>query len=136
MEQTMKKLSYYFITLIFLSSLTACFSPNWNAVTASMKSWEGAMENELYTSYGPPQGTQTLSNGNKLVMYTSECNLTTGGYMAGNVYIPQDNSTLSCKVMFTIDPAGKIINWSYEGNYGAITRIVKPRARVPNSSVW
>ena len=121
------KLSRLIILLIFLTTLSACFSPNWNAIQASLNSWMGVSEDELYVTWGPPQNTQSLSNGNKLVMYTSECNLTTGGYNCGGVWIPQDNSTLSCKIMFTIDTSGKIISWSYDGNYGAITRIVRSR---------
>jgi outer membrane lipoprotein-sorting protein len=122
----LKRTGFICFFLMILLALSSC-TPNWAKIDSDMASWHGAPADELYMSWGPPQGTQTLSNGNTIVSYSISTNLTSGGYYSGNVWIPEDNTTLTCKVLFTIDGNGQIINSSYDGNYGAIQQVVRPR---------
>jgi hypothetical protein len=126
-SQMLKKIGFFSLISFILLAVCSC-TPNWTKIRSDMDSWNGAPADELYMSWGPPQGTQALSNGNTIVSYSTATNLSTGGYYAGNVWVPQDNSTLTCKVLFTIDKEEKIVNWSYSGNYGAIEKVVRPRA--------
>ena len=123
----LKKIVFFSLISFILLAVCSC-TPNWTKIDSDMASWDGAPADELYMSWGPPQGTQVLSNGNTIASYSTSANLTTGGYYAGNVWISENNTTLTCKVLFTIDEGGKIVNWSYDGNYGAIQKVVRPRA--------
>jgi len=113
--------------LLVLLSLASCATTLFAGIDNDLSTWMSAPEDELYLSWGPPQGSQALSNGGKVISYTRSQNLTTGGYYSGNIYTPQQNQTLIGKVLFTIDSKGIIGNWSYDGNYGAIRALVKPR---------
>lgn len=118
-----------FLGLVLVLMLSSCVSMDqkWDRVNSDLDSWMHANEDELYTTWGPPQASSTLSNKNRIVSYGMTKNVTSGGYNAGNIWVPQNNSSVAGKVLFTISPTGEIVNWSFDGSYGPIRDIVRAR---------
>lgn len=115
------------IIAFFIFSLNSCATLMFQPVNNDLGTWMGASEDELYISWGPPNAMQHLNNGNKIVVYTDAYNQSTGGYYLNGTWIAHHDSHLSCKIIFTIDKNNIIISYSYEGNFGPVRRIVKPR---------
>ena len=82
-----------------------------------LNSWMGSDVNDLIGCWGPPSDEYTMPNGNK--MYTW---LWVGGTLVTSNYNKFLNMTITnevtywCKTTFTVNSAGRIVNWMHEGN--------------------
>jgi hypothetical protein len=72
--------------------------------SATMKSWVGATENELVASWGAPDTTTTLPDGNKLDTWVTNSTNKSGVHV--------------CAKTFTIDSQGKVTQWSCSSGCG------------------
>lgn len=99
---------------LIIYSLLCCFLASC-ATTGKfenkLKNWIGKSENDLISVQGIPNGTYSLNDGGKLVMY--HLNGGSAVYPIGNMYFTEN---YWCKVTFTIDGTGTITNWKHEGN--------------------
>jgi len=87
----------FLLILIIASaiSLAACTTPS-----AVMRSWVGNDESELLASWGAPDSMMVLDDGRKIYTW---------------IRIWSDNSGVhQGRQTFTIDPDGKVSNYSYE----------------------
>src|ERR1700756_5617440 len=66
--------------------------------SATMKSWVGAPEDELVASWGAPDTTATLPDGNKLDTWVTKPTNQSGVHV--------------CAKAFTVDSQGKVTQWS------------------------
>jgi hypothetical protein len=104
--------------------------------------WVGSPADDLVSAWGPPQGSYDLSDGGKVIEYVRSRNVQVGGYPNtvpqptyrshrvldyGGMYsgtsttyvqpqAPVRNITKSCRTDFTINRAGIITKWHWEGN--------------------
>lgn len=109
-----------------------------------LNSWVGSHVDTLVMSWGPPQGSHTLSNGYKVIEYddrstvnipgttytTPQTNYHSGSIMGGGGVVGYSGTSTSyvthttpgysiaqrCVTRFTIDDMGIIEKWSFEGN--------------------
>lgn len=106
------------------------------AFTAEMDSYLGQSLDEVIKAKGVPTATADLSNGGKVVEYSSSKMITSGGgsfTTYKSVYLPgpnggtwtqvpvQNNTPIStsearCKLLFTVSKDGLVENWKAEGN--------------------
>lgn len=106
------------------------------AFVAEMDSYVGRSIDEVIKTRGVPTGTAPLSNGGKVVEYSSSKMITSGGgsyttyeslYIPGTnggkwAQVPVQNSTpittseARCKLLFTVSKDGLVENWKAEGN--------------------
>jgi len=109
-----------------------------------LNSWVGSHVDTLVMSWGPPQGSHTLSNGNKVIQYddrrtvhmpgttytTPQTNYHSGSIMGGGGIVDYSGTSTGyvthttpgysiaqrCVTRFTIDSLGIIQKWAFEGN--------------------
>jgi hypothetical protein len=73
--------------------ISGCLSFVFNPYREMMDTWIGSTEDEIYLSWGVPDGTQTLSDGRVLTVYRYL-------YVTGS---DGDTSTYYCDITFIID---------------------------------
>lgn len=109
-----------------------------------LDSWVGSDADQLVMQWGPPQSSYTMSNGTKVLQFSSARQFQTGGvttyqpvttYNNGNVYSPYGMGNYSgtstsyvpttspvqtwnmqCTTRFEVGTDNKIKSYSYEGN--------------------
>ena len=101
---------------------------NYNTVVSS---WQGASATDLYKKWGYPDETQTLDNGNTLVLYSESWEETepttvehtksgdkdSGTHSSKEVISSGGTTSYSCKTWFEIDSKKVIVNTSLRGDY-------------------
>lgn len=104
-----------FLLLAITFFMSACATTE--NYEAKLKTWVGSDINNLITSWGPPSDEYKMPNGN--IMYTW---LRVGNTMVISNYNQYTNTVLTssvrhwCKTTFTVNSAGTIRNWRWEGN--------------------
>lgn len=120
------------LAIIFTLSFTSC------ATTAhyetALSKWKGSHIDNLVIARGVPQSTHLLSDGRKIVQYSSSSTKTTGGgsrqVVAGyrtdaygytetvykNVSTPVRSVTYQCTTRFFVNANGIVESWDYKGN--------------------
>lgn len=106
------------------------------AFTAQMDSYIGQSLDEVIKAKGVPTATADLSNGGKVVEYSSSKMITSGGgsytsyrsvYLPGpnggtwtqvpvQNNMPIDTTEARCKLLFTVSKENKVESWKAEGN--------------------
>ena len=97
---------------------------------ATLNSWVGTSVDNLVGSWGAPNGVYEKDDGGKVLTYfysrqstfegTSSTKTTydSSGYATTTTSTtPGTDITLTCKTTFVVSSAGKITDWSYEGNH-------------------
>lgn len=132
------KVSKLAILLLATMALAGCgvMEKRKAAFTAELDSYVGKSLDEVIKAKGVPTGTADLSNGGKVVEYSSSKMITGGGgsYTSyESVFVPGPNggsltqvpvqksrpittSEARCKLLFTVSKAGIVENWKAEGN--------------------
>ena len=121
----MKKLLTLFAVIILSGCATTA---NYEKI---LNTWVGSPVDNLVMSWGPPQNSYDFSNGGKVIEYTALRSVMMGGYSytspqriyysgTSTRYVrrqtPRYNIALSCQTRFTINSAGIITKWSWQGN--------------------
>jgi hypothetical protein len=93
------------------------------AFTSDMDSWVDHQADELIIARGPPTNSATLSDGGRVLEYSSSAFVTSGYSYSypyywsaypynGFVYVDE----FTCKVLFRVSQANRIQSWSALGN--------------------
>lgn len=112
--------------LILICAISGCATQK--KYQSILNTWLGASENQLISSWGPPDNVYE-SDSSKFLTYTTSRNVVLGqtnasytttvigntAYTAGSGGSPGRNYNMSCRTTFEIR-AGKIFRWSYKGN--------------------
>lgn len=129
-------------TLAMVLALSACTSTA--GYEKILSSWVGSHVDQLVTSWGPPNTSHQLTNGDTLIQYARARNVQIGGYTrtipkttystgtvtgtggiasySGStttyetVRTPVQNIGMQCMTRFLVSSTGTIKSWSYEGN--------------------
>lgn len=128
------------LIVVALSFLTSCATTSKAelarqeaAFGQQMKNWEGRKIDDLIMRLGPPESVLELSDKKKMYTFLIQNGSVGVGRSVNNTtaYIPKTGNTayfpsygttssvsipLYCKMSFTADRSGQIINWQYEGN--------------------
>lgn len=126
--------------LTFAAVLAGCAATNEEATRkfqAEMDGYVGRPVDELILARGVPTASATLSNGGKVLEYSSSRTSVSGGYSyltytpvfvpnstGGGTWIsvpshqtaPIHSMELRCKLTFQVAPDHKVLNWRAEGN--------------------
>jgi hypothetical protein len=131
-------LKYIFFVTLFFFAVSCATTAKYEKL---LDSWMGANVNELIRSWGAPNSSYEMSNGNKILtymrsrsgsipIYNQPQSTTHQGTIYGSggmtnysgtststygttTYIPV---TWSCKTEFTVNAQETIINWRWQGN--------------------
>lgn len=100
------------IVSIAIALLLGCATTAENQATAEkynevLNSWLGSDSDSLVKIWGPPKSTYRLNSGGQMLTYRGESN----PIVIGSVV-----SSWWCETVFTVDSAGAIVDWRYEGN--------------------
>jgi hypothetical protein len=111
------------VFILLLLILTSCASlPTTANFEKILNRTIGMDVDTLVSRLGPPRSSYELSNGGKVLEYVwAETNVYSYtdaiATSTGFVYVPGVASeNLSCKVIFTVNPSGKIVTYRWEGN--------------------
>ncbi len=117
-----------------LASMLLASCANEQNYAATVHSWQGAHERQLFNIWGYPNRIQKLDSGNKLLVYRTITKGTypvtsTPGYTSvttsgGQTSVTQTSSTtmgggsydFRCTTWFEVNGAGRVVNTSFRGN--------------------
>lgn len=91
--------------LLLAAALAGCAS-----FTEKVDSWQGRPLDDLIQAWGPPNDTQLLSGGRRVVTYTSTHTVSGTSY--------------DCRVWFFVGANGRIQNGNGEGSIGGCNRLL------------
>jgi|GEM_PF-2527960 len=127
---TLKKITAIAIISASIVYVSGCATTQNYALT--VYSWQNVNISQLYPSWGYPNSTQTLTNGNQLVTYNHSTTVTTPTTIShnstgtGDEHSHQHNSTTvisggntttyRCTTAFEVNRNNIIINTSFKGN--------------------
>ena len=122
-----------FIALLCVSLVGCATTAGYKAV---LNSWVGTNESALISSWGVPQNSYVMADGQRAIEYIKSTNVQTGGHTyteAKTTYhyygpypvpstqyvthqVPIQNFTYWCKTTFIVNSSGTIQTWRFEGN--------------------
>lgn len=91
----MKRLFQFFQTLLLVTTAFGCVQTQ----SKAMESWKGQSADRLIESWGAPDRSETLSDGNRVMTWVS-------------VWSDQGRQT-TCRKSFTLNKEGTVERWSY-----------------------
>ena len=112
----MKKVLWHSVLLLICGG---CVSSE--KYSAAMDSWLGADVNKLVDSWGYPDNTLKIANGNTVYIYNRSTSYTTPVTVVNPVYGTSYASggqtvNLDCQTFFEVDKNNQIVNWQWKGN--------------------
>jgi hypothetical protein len=118
----MKNSGVILIVFILCANSLGCATATKVKYENKLNSLLGSSSDTLRKSWGPPDKTDTLDNGNKTFEYTKYkiqrgamlVPINTGKY--STVVNTPTSTELWCTTQFTIDSKERIIKWSFKGN--------------------
>lgn len=116
-----------FLSIFFIVILSGCATES--KYREVLKSWIGASESELISSWGPPDSVYENNKGGRILTYKAIGNFFIPGtsptyqttiigntaYTTSHGGYPSQNITTWCNTYITVRK-GKITRWSYKGN--------------------
>jgi hypothetical protein len=122
------------LALGLLLAVAACAQPTVQAYEAQLEQFVGRPVDELAMSWGPPQGTFTMADGNTVMEYSknegyssgSGTTVGLGGFSSGGsvgtglgLSFPLGGGGVEpkqCKTRFIVSPDRIVKSWGHEGN--------------------
>ena len=132
----MKSATYGFVCGVVLLSvvLTGCAVPTREKYEAIIETWRGATEDQLVSSWGPPDSVYERPGGTRWLTYSKSRTVVSPGTSPSYIVnlntigsttygtatpiggLPTTVETRSCKITFIVAGNNRIGHWFYEGN--------------------